>query len=223
MYAMPHDHLQLEAIEQRLRNFTQALVYLAAGELTESSSCYEEEQQLMRHAVANRQREFYSGRHLARVALHRAGISPTCIPRGPLGNPIWPGSVVGSITHGHTHGAALIGFDSELGGLGLDLIEDPRQVTEDLATQVIHPYEQALLHSLYPDLPPVGVAFSIKESVVKATSVLIGRYMDLLEIRLDSTNQGLNARVSGFACALPCMVLQTRIGLVTSSFYPRKH
>ncbi|MCG2581243.1 MAG: 4'-phosphopantetheinyl transferase superfamily protein [Marinobacter sp.] len=220
---MPHDHLKLEVIEHQLRQFTQTPIYLAAGGLTESSSCYEEERQLVRHAVASRQREFYSGRHLARVALHRAGISPTCIPRGPLGNPIWPDSVVGSITHDHIHGAAVIGFDSELAGLGLDLIEDSHQVTEDLAAQVVHPHEQALLRSLYPDLSPVGVAFSIKESVVKATSVLIGRYMDLLEIRLDSTNQGLTARINEVSSPLPCLVLQTQIGLITSSFYPRKY
>ena len=219
---MPYDHLKLEAIEHQLQRFTQTPVYFAAGGLTESSSCYEEERQLVRHAIASRQREFYSGRHLARVALHRAGMSPTCIPRGPLGDPIWPGSVVGSITHGHTYGAALIGFDSELEGLGLDLIEDLRQVTEDLAAQVLHPHERALLRSLYPDLSPVGVAFSIKESVVKATSVLIGRYMDLLEIRLDSTNQGLIARINEVCSPLPCLVLQTQIGLITSSFYPRK-
>ncbi|MEQ9546519.1 MAG: 4'-phosphopantetheinyl transferase superfamily protein [Marinobacter sp.] len=220
---MPHNDLQIEAIEQCLRNFTQAPVFVAAGELTESDSCYEEERQLVRHAVSSRQMEFYSGRHLAREALHRAGITPACIPRGLLGNPIWPASVVGSITHDHSHGAAVIGFQSELGGLGLDLIEDLSQVTEDLANQVIHPQEEALLRSLYPDLSPVGVAFSIKESVVKATSVLIGRYIDLLEIRLDRTNRGLTARIDEVLPPLPCLVLQTQIGLITSSFYPLKY
>lgn len=220
---MPQDHLQLEAIERRLRQFTQTPIYLAAGMLTESVSSYEEEQQVIRYAVPKRQREFCSGRHLARVALNRAGITPTCVPRGPLGNPIWPESVVGSITHDHTHGAAVIGFNNELQGIGLDLIEDPYQVTEDLADQIMLPHEQALLHSLYPALPSVGVAFSVKESVVKAISVLVGRYIDLLEIRLDSTNQGgLTAHLDGIPAPLPCLVLQTQIGLVTSSFYPRK-
>ncbi|WP_417531860.1 4'-phosphopantetheinyl transferase family protein [Marinobacter lipolyticus] len=220
---MPHEHLRLESIEHHLRQFTQTPVYFAAGTLTKTSSCYEEERRLVQHAVASRQKEFYSGRQLARAALHRAGISPTCIPRGPLGNPIWPDSVVGSITHDHTLGAAVIGFDSELEGLGIDLIEDYRRVTEDLAAQVIHPNEKALLRSLYPDLSPVSVAFSIKESVVKATSVLIGRYMDLLEIRLESTSQGLTARMNEVSSPLPCLVLQTQIGLITSSFYPRKY
>ncbi|WP_366517664.1 4'-phosphopantetheinyl transferase superfamily protein [uncultured Marinobacter sp.] len=219
---MCQNHLQFEAIEQHLCKFTQATVHLAAGRLADSVSCYEQEQQLMLYALPKRQREFYSGRHFARIALHRAGISSTCLPRGPLGNPIWPDTVVGSITHDHTYGAAVVGFYRELQGLGLDLIEDPSQVTEELIDQIMHPHEQTLLRSLYPDLSPVSVAFSVKESVVKATSVLVGRYMDLLEIRLDCTSQGLNARVNGVPCALPCMVLKTQIGLVTSSFYPRK-
>ncbi|EON92731.1 4'-phosphopantetheinyl transferase entD [Marinobacter lipolyticus SM19] len=218
---MPHNHLQYEAIEHHLRQFTRTPVYFAAGRLTESDSCYEQERQVMQYSLSKRKREFYSGRHLARIALRRAGISSTCVPRGPLGNPIWPDSIVGSITHDRTHGAAVVGFDSELKGLGLDLIEDPDQVTEDLINLIMFPDEQTLLRSLYPDLSPVSVAFSVKESVVKASSALVGRYMDLLDIRLDCTSQGLNARVNGLPCDLPCMVLQTQVGLVTSSFYPR--
>ncbi|MGM0767463.1 MAG: 4'-phosphopantetheinyl transferase family protein [Pseudomonadota bacterium] len=214
-HACPH----VIAIEQRLRQFTRTRVSFVAGALTQSGSEYQPERQLMTRASEKRQREFYSGRHLARLAMAQAGVPPTALLRGKLGNPLWPAGFLGSITHDHSLGAAVVCRKNGIHGIGLDLIEDPNQVTDDLAQQIMHPNEAVLLEVLYPDLRPAAIAFSVKESVVKAVSVLLGRYMDLLEIHLTHQNDTLYATVDGLPDRLPCLMLISEIGLITSSVY----
>ena len=210
------------AIEKRLRAFTRIPVYFSAGGLTQSGSDFPAERQLMARASEKRQREFYSGRHQARLAMHRAGTPPSAVLRGELGNPLWPANVVGSITHDHSLAAAMVCPANGVRGVGLDLIEDPDQVTDNLAEQIMSPNEAALLQTLYPDLPAAGVAFSIKESVVKAVSLFMGRYVDLLEIRLSRPGDTLLAEVDGLPDVLPCAVFPTEIGLITSCIYISK-
>lgn len=174
----------------------------------------------MKHAGDKRQREFYSGRHLARAALLKAGIGPTAILRGPLGEPLWPGSVSGSITHDQSLGAAVVCTDPDIAGIGVDLIEDPWQVGEPLADMILHPEEASLLRIRFPLLPATGVAFSLKESVVKAVSVHLGRYMDLLEISIGGHGEALAAHVKGLQAPLPVMVYAAEFGLFTCCLRP---
>lgn len=213
-------HIHDRTVEPCLRAFIGAPVYFSAGGLNQLDSEYGAERQLMKQAGNKRQREFYSGRHLARQALQRAGIEPGALLRGHLGNPVWPASTVGSITHDHTVGAAAVCSAADIYSLGIDLIENPGDVTDDLTKLITYPGEIALLRTLYPDSPATGVAFSVKESVVKAVSVYLDRYMDLLEIHLETGANGLVARVDQLARPLPCLVLMTGFGLLTACFSP---
>lgn len=216
---IPMTIASVEQIEERLRVFTQAPIYFDAGELTETESVYETERQLMRQAIAKRKREFYSGRSLARNALARAGLPVSALPRGPLGNPIWPDGAIGSITHDHRYGAVVVAARPKIEGIGIDLIEDPGQVDDELASIIMTAHEKTLLESLFPNLPPVAVAFSVKESVVKASSVNVGRFIDLLEIELIATGHGLCARVTGLPFSLPCIIVATELGMLTCSYF----
>lgn len=213
--ATPSARFYVRTIEQRLRAFTGDPVCFAAGPLDQLDSDYPAERQLVARAGDKRQREFFSGRHVARQAMHRAGVAPAAVLRGPLGNPVWPAPVIGSISHDHTLAAAAVCTGSGIQGLGLDLIEHPEEVTDDLAKLIMNPGELELLSELFPDLPALGVGFSVKESVVKAVSVHLNRYMDLTEIQLVPDKQALSAQLDGFPSPLPCLVSATGIGLLT--------
>ncbi|MBW4933390.1 4'-phosphopantetheinyl transferase family protein [Marinobacter sp. F4206] len=214
-YPMITDHT--EAIEKRLRHFSQATLYLCMEELTQNDSAYASERQLMQQALAKRRKEFFSGRHLARQALKRAGFPVQAIARGPLGNPIWPAQAIGSITHDQRYGAVIVGHERDVAGIGIDLIEDPNQVDSEIASLFMHPDEKTILGSRFPDAPVTAVVFSIKESVVKAISVHIGRFMDLLEIHLTVSNHCISARIDGLPFHIPCIVIATEFGLLTAS------
>ena len=212
----------LESVEERLSQFCQAPLYLSTGELTQTDSSYKNEQQLMQQAVAKRKREFFSGRYLARQALKRAGMPLTALPRAPLGNPIWPSAAIGSITHDQKYGAAIVARQRDLKGIGIDLIENPHRVDQDIAHMFLLPSEEAELKARFPNLSAAAVAFSVKESVVKAISGHLGRFIDLLEIHLTVTEHELAARVPGLQPHIPCIVLITEIGLLSASYFPHQ-
>ncbi|MBW7470048.1 4'-phosphopantetheinyl transferase superfamily protein [Marinobacter sp. M216] len=207
------------AIERRLRSFSQANLYLCAGELTQDQSQYVIERELMRRAGAKRKKEFFSGRCLARLALKRAGWPIQALDRGPLGNPIWPAHIIGSITHDQHFGMAVVTHDSEVQGIGIDLIENPGKVDRQIDHLIMHVEEELLLAARFPELPAPAVAFSVKEAVVKAVSVHIGRFMDFLDIQLTASDQGISARVNGFPRPIPCIVIATEFGLLSACFF----
>lgn len=206
------------AIEANLRAFVKAPLYLAAGPLDQQASAFEAERKLVARAIPKRKTEFFSGRYLARQALKRAGFPPAPLLRGELGSPIWPPSAVGSISHDHQYGFAAIALARDVSGLGVDLLEAPEQVDLAIASHILYPDESTLLKDCYPELPAVAVAFSVKEAVVKTVSATVGRYMDFKEIRLQDSAEGLIALVEGLPYRLPCLVMQTPLGLLSCCY-----
>lgn len=209
----------MASAEEKLRQFCRVPLYLSAGGLNQTESIYTAEKQLMQRALAKRKREFFSGRYLARQALARAGFPVGALPRGGLGSPIWPSPAVGSITHDQKYGAAVVAHQSDLQGIGIDLIEEPVRVDNEIAHMFMHPGEATMLRSAFPDLSATAVAFGVKESVVKALSNHIGRLMDLLEIHLAVHGNNLFARVEGTSSPIPCIVFVTEIGLLSASYF----
>jgi 4'-phosphopantetheinyl transferase EntD len=136
---------------------------------------FPEELAAIRDAVAKRRREFASGRVCARRALGRLGIAPRAIPRGASGEPVWPGGVVGSITHCAGYRACAVARSCEIAAVGIDAGRNaalPDGVWERVAfgaerqrgRQVAGVCVDALL-------------FSAKESVYKAWFPLAGRWL----------------------------------------------
>lgn len=212
----PQDIRQLE---RELRHESGLTVMLELGPLDHTTSPYAAETGLMSRATAKRQREFYSGRHFARKAMERAGAAPCGLGRGDLGNPLWPAGYLGSITHGQHWAAAIAVKNDRIVGLGIDLLEHPEDVTSDLSDVIVSEAENAMLSQQFPTFPPTGLAFSLKESVVKAVSVSCGRFLELLEIRLTHSHGTLTAQVSGIPNAVHCRHYPTPLGLVTFSYF----
>ncbi|MBW0146426.1 4'-phosphopantetheinyl transferase family protein [Marinobacter arenosus] len=208
-----------EALERCLREFCQVDLYLCAGELSQDDSSYLIERQWMQRAVTSRKREFYSGRWLARQALERAGVPAQALDRGPLGQPIWPDGVIGSITHGQHYGVAVVVPAGAIQGIGIDLLEDPTAVERHIAHLIVQPDEESLLVDRFPGLPATAVAFCVKEAVVKAVSAHIGQFMDMRDILLMGSGPRIRARVNGFTTDLDCIVIETELGLLSASFF----
>ncbi|MDO3722399.1 hypothetical protein QVZ43_11760 [Marinobacter sp. chi1] len=205
-------------IEKRLSAFVGAPVFVASGALCGDESDYEQERELVRNAAPKRRAEFFTGRRLARQAMMRAELPPAPVLRGAVGNPLWPDGITGSISHGQFHALAAVAYCPPLRQLGIDLLEDPSTVTDDLTAIILDSHESELLRAMYPDHPPSALAFSVKESVVKVASPELGSYLEMLDIRLKNQGDRLVAEVPGLPAAVPCLVLPTELGLLTASF-----
>jgi 4'-phosphopantetheinyl transferase EntD len=81
---------------------------------------YPGEEVAMVRAVPKRRQEFTIARACARRALQQLGLPPVPIPKGPAGEPQWPGAVVGSITQCAGYAAAAAARRSQLLTLGID-------------------------------------------------------------------------------------------------------
>ncbi|MCF8588179.1 4'-phosphopantetheinyl transferase family protein [Gordonia liuliyuniae] len=78
------------------------------------------EEPLIAKAVEKRRREFITARHCARQALAQLGFDPAPILRGERGMPLWPGQVVGSMTHCDGYRAAVAAYSMQVRSLGID-------------------------------------------------------------------------------------------------------
>lgn len=68
-----------------------------------------------------RKNEFTAGRRAASQALRLLHVSNERVERGLQGEPVWPGGVVGSISHSDSLAVACVGRTSGFASLGVDL------------------------------------------------------------------------------------------------------
>lgn len=124
-------------------------------------------------AVARRLDEFSAGRTAARQALAPFGHADAALPMGKDRAPLWPGDVVGSISHSDTACLAIAGRKADWAGLGLDLERDA-PLDRALWPEVLRAEEAAALMALPPSdrgLRALEV-FCAKEAAYKAQYAL---------------------------------------------------
>jgi 4'-phosphopantetheinyl transferase EntD len=137
---------------------------------------FPEETALLEGASDARRREFATARSCARAALARLGIAATPILRGVKQEPLWPGGVVGSITHCRGYRAAAVAFSKNIMTLGIDA-EPDSPLPDGVERRVLRDEERQWL-ARAPDGVHWGrVIFSAKESVYKAWFPLTGRWL----------------------------------------------
>ena len=145
-------------------------------------------------SVRKRQAEFFFGRLAARRALSACGIVPCEVAIGSSREPVWPGAVIGSISHSGHIAAAIALARSTYRGIGIDL--EPVLGLDLLATvraTVLDEREYALLCTsagAYPIDILCTLAFSAKESFFKGCFAAVRRYFDFSAVRL----VGIDAR-----------------------------
>ena len=183
-------------------------VHVASNEGDIESLCHEElfEQEVSAigpRAVEKRKLEFAAGRNCARKALQRLGLERCPIPSGPMGEPIWPPNIVGSITHCASYCAAAVAFASDVRGIGID-VETHAPLPAGVADIVCVDSEQDWI-SIAPAADSVAwgtVIFSAKESLFKAWYPLLGRWLDFSDARL-----AIDAKSRSFIATLHCSTL----------------
>jgi 4'-phosphopantetheinyl transferase EntD len=122
----------------------------------------------LQKAVLKRVEEFAAGRSCARLLLHEFGIDNFAIEVGAHRQPLWPESLVGSITHTTGFCAAVVAPKKSLRAVGIDT-EIAGSVKLTLWRSICTPSETAWLHSL-PEPEQLAAAtliFSAKEAFYK--------------------------------------------------------
>jgi enterobactin synthetase component D / holo-[acyl-carrier protein] synthase len=133
-------------------------------------------------AVAKRKYEYAAGRLCARRALAEFGIVGFPLRAADDRRPLWPESMIGSITHTADFCAAVVAESRRIRALGLDS-EIVGQVTSPLWPTICAPREIAWLRSLpVSEQPPAAtLIFSAKEAFYKCQYPLARDRLDFLD------------------------------------------
>jgi 4'-phosphopantetheinyl transferase EntD len=144
------------------------------------------EEFVVARSVDSRRREFVTARRCARAALAALGIPAAPILPGPKHEPVWPGGVVGSITHCAGYRGAAVARRSALASVGIDA-EPHAPLPEGVLEAIITPAERPRLAGLAERHPARcwdRLLFSAKESVYKAWFPLTRRMLGFDEADL---------------------------------------
>ena len=131
---------------------------------------FPEETPAVLRAVPRRQAEFAAGRRAARAAMGQLGYPARAIPKDDHRAPVWPGGLVGAITHDAGLALAAVLPGNAASGLGVDLTEAAALPGRTRAEILPDPREEGL------SFLEARTAFSAKESLFKALFPLVGAY-----------------------------------------------
>jgi enterobactin synthetase component D len=145
----------------------------------------------LRRAVPTRQREFVAGRRCAAAAMARLGQTSNGLPIGTNGAPVWPGGVVGSITHTDRIVCAAAALAGDAAGLGIDI--EPVLSPDRLAHVERRVATRAEIAGLAAQtrldrVTVLTLAFSAKEAVYKCLYPQVGRVFDYLDAEVDDVD-----------------------------------
>ena len=145
------------------------------------------ERQAVQGAIEKRRREFALGRTCARRALERLGVPAVAIPVAASRAPVWPGDVVGAITHCQDFAAAAVGRRSDFAGLGLDAEPALPPLDARLIRLICTPAEAAGLsrHPPFKGTDWARLVFSAKEAVYKAVAPGSGVFLGFHDVEVD--------------------------------------
>lgn len=169
---------------------------LLAGDIVDClDALYPEERVAVQDAIERRQREFATGRALARRLIADLGVTPGAIPRGVQRQPVWPVGVVGSLTHAESVAVAAVATSDSCRSLGVDL-ELTDRVGQELYPKLFRPAERSFIGD---DRRLAGLVFSAKEAGYKATHALAPRFVSFrdAEISIDLDQQRFGFRYLG--------------------------
>lgn len=180
-----------------------------------------EERALVANAVSRRQDEFASGRWLSRQGLRHFGLPDEPIGMGRLRNPIWPESVMGTISHdAGLCGVVLVqkpGHGER--GIGIDLVSLPQRAgrMDELAPMfVAHAGELEAMATFAAAVDPALLLFSLKESVIKALTFRLDDFIDMRAIEIRPADAA-SVAISGQAARADLLAATAGNFLVTAA------
>ena len=158
------------------------------------------ERPLAEKAIASRQREFSTGRVLARRLMQEAGHSVSALLRDEDRVPTWPSEIVGSITHCDSLCVVAVGRRDTHAGVGLD-VEPDEPVSAGVERVVCRPEEGAWLDEASDDQDRarrVRLIFSVKEATYKAFYPELRTFWSFQDVRVE-----VDERAERFVAHLP--------------------
>jgi 4'-phosphopantetheinyl transferase EntD len=146
---------------------------------------YPEEAVSVVKAVPKRVGEFAAGRLCARRALAEFGITGVPLTMAPDRAPVWPESMVGSITHTRGLCAAVVAERRRFASLGLD-VEVAGDVKPDLWRHICVGAELAWIESLpvSAQASAATLIFSAKEAFYKCQYPVTGERLIFADVRV---------------------------------------
>ena len=139
----------------------------------------------MGRAVLKRIRDFAAGRSCARLALAQFGITDFALRVAEDRRPVWPSSVVGSISHTEGLCVAAVGRRNAFLSVGIDC-EVVGHVTSELHATIFTEAEAAWVDSV-PDTQREAAStliFSAKEAFYKCQYPLTGEWLDFADLEI---------------------------------------
>lgn len=155
------------------------------------AALFPEEAQCLHGAVAKRAQEFAAGRLCARRLLHEFGIEDFPLKAAKDRQPLWPDSLVGSITHTAGFCAAVAARKNQISALGIDS-ELAGSVKEELWRGICTPHETSWLRTL-PQAEQSRAAtliFSAKEAFYKCQFPLVQERLHFHDATVDARSWG---------------------------------
>lgn len=143
-----------------------------------------EEEALVARAVAKRREEFTTVRSCARQALAQLGLPPAPLLSGPQREPLWPGGIVGSLTHCAGYRGAAVARQADLAGIGIDA-EPHEPLPAGVLPRVSLDEERERLRRLPAGVHWDRLLFSAKESVYKTWFPLARCWLGFEDARLE--------------------------------------
>jgi len=189
-------------IVDQLTDWTDSKLAVSAGAIDQLQTPLKKaEEESLRNAVPKRRMEFTAGRTAARRSLAALGHENCTIPVSTNRSPIWPASVVGSISHTDKYCVAIAAQRSDYWALGVD-IEAEVSLDKRMTDMIFSPSEK-LSNSSFLHRPILY--FSIKEAVYKAYSPATGEFLnfDDISLKFHESNNEFTAFVSDRVAAPP--------------------
>jgi 4'-phosphopantetheinyl transferase EntD len=192
--AMPKLASEIGQVEYALRGWFPSDAFVKVARIDEYAML-PEEQAMVARAVDRRRREFATGRWLSREGLRHFGLPDQPILIGRLRNPLWPESLIGTISHDGDLCAVALRRDASVpaAGIGIDLVALSRSRADrmdELASMfVADPGELDSIATLNVPVDPELLLFSLKESVIKAMASRLDNFIDMRAIEIRHVNK----------------------------------
>lgn len=169
----PND-ISIKAYDFQLTKYQKHLFYEFSIPLPDS----------INNAVPKRQAEFLAGRYSAIMALNALGLNCRNISIGKHRSPVWPSSIIASITHTATISICAASYKGSYQYLGIDLENIISiELVNEIKSYIITIDEEEVLRKcplnfLEAFTLAFTLAFSAKESLFKALYPSVGYYFD---------------------------------------------
>lgn len=166
-------------------------------------------------ANRKRQAEYFAGRYLAAEAMASYDIHNFKLIADAKRCPMWPSSLVGSITHTNSYAACIVANKADIAAIGIDaqdILSEDR--AERVQTRIIdHAETQIISQNDLSEALGLSLCFSAKEAIYKALYPRIQQYFGFNAAKLHSIDTAANTLSFRFDPAL--WVLHTDRNLLT--------